>query len=372
MMHFRSLRQFELQDRIPFVLPLAEFSAQGDPVAQWGRWHFDSSIMALGRTEGVDSRRMSLRAGWRLPYTDPAGWLLTVSANVNADVYWVTGNEANNLPTFSGTIGRIYPQVMIDWRYPFARDLGNVRHVIEPRFALVATTPKLNTWRIPNEDSQDLELDDTNLFSENRYPGRDRVDDGMRIVYGINNALYGNRGGKAEFFVGQSFRFFGEENFVENTGLRSSLSDIVGRVRIAPADYFSLTYRFRTDAKLKNFRRQEVAVSGGVPALRATVTYIDLIDQIGNAEFVRRQQINLSAASQITPRWSVAGSAAFDLVSPRPQPFIMSFAAQYQDECCTVRFTYIRGIDLFSDTERTQRFMLSINLKYLGEVRTSR
>lgn len=371
-MHFRSLRQGEPQDKIPFVLPLAEFSAQGDPIQHWGRWHFDSSVMAVMRNEGAESRRMSLRGGWRLPYTDAAGWLLTVSANLNADVYWVTGNEANNLPGFSGTVGRFYPQVMVDWRYPFARELGNVRHVIEPRVALVASTPKLNTWRIPNEDSLDLELDDMNLFAENRYPGRDRVDDGMRIVYGLSNQLYGNRGGKAELFVGQSYRFFGEENFLENSGIRSSVSDIVGRVRISPGDYFSLTYRFRADAKFRNFRRQEVAVSGGIPALRGTVTYVDLVDQLGNAEFARRQQVNLAIASQITPRWSVAGSAGFDLVSPRPQPYVMSFQAQYQDECCTVRFTYIRSIDLFTDTERTQRFLLSINLKYLGEIRTSR
>jgi LPS-assembly protein len=371
-MHFRSLRQGEAQDKIPFVLPLAEFSAQGDPIRNLGRWNFDSSVVAVMRNEGAESRRMSLRGGWRLPYTDASGWLLTLTANINADVYWITGNEANNLPGFSGTIGRFYPQVMVDWRYPFARDLGNVRHVIEPRVALVATTPKLNTWRIPNEDSQDLELDDTNLFAENRYPGRDRVDDGMRIVYGLSNQLYGNRGGKAEVFIGQSYRFFGEENFGANTGIRTDLSDIVGRIRVAPGDYFSLTYRFRADTKFRNFRRQEVAVSGGIPALRGTVTYVDLVDQIGNAEFARRQQVNFAVASQITPRWSVAGSAGFDLVSVRPQPYVMSFQAQYQDECCTVRFTYIRSIDLFTDAERTQRFLLSINLKYLGEIRASR
>jgi hypothetical protein len=50
----------------------------------------------------------------------------------------------------------------------------------------------------------------------------------------------------------------------------------------------------------------------------------------------------------------------------------MSFQGQYQDECCTIRFTYIRSIDLFTDTNRSQRFLLSIALKYLGEIRTSR
>jgi LPS-assembly protein len=372
LMHFRTLRQGESQDTLPYVLPLAEFSAVGDPVGQWGRWHFDTSLLALGRDEGVESRRLSMRAGWRLPYTDRAGWLLTVTGNINADFYLVTGNDVGTMPTFSGTLARVYPQVKVDWRYPFARELGNVRHVVEPRVALVASTPKLNTWRIPNEDSLDLELDDTTIFEENRYPGRDRVDDGMRIVYGLNNSLFANRGGKAEVFIGQSYRFFGEDNFTDTSGLRHSQSDLVARVRISPGPYFSLVYRLRASTKFENIRRQEVVASGGIPALRASVSYIDLNDEVGNAEFSRRRQVHIAASSQITPNWSVAGGASFDLVSTRPQPFSMSFQGQYQDECCTIRFTYIRSIDLFTDTNRSQRFLLSIALKYLGEIRTSR
>ncbi len=372
MLHFRTLRQGESQDKIPYVLPLAEFSAVGDPVGQYGRWHFNSSLMVLGRPDGVESRRFSLTGGWRLPYTDPSGWLLVATANLHADVYWVTANEQAGLPGFSGTAGRIFPQAKVDWRYPFARELGNVRHVIEPRVALVAMPPKLNTWRIPNEDSQDLELDDLSLFDENRFPGRDRVDDGMRIVYGVNNAVFGNRGGKAEAFIGQSWRLFGDENVLENSGIRPNLSDVVGRFRISPADYFSFTYRFRLDSRDISFRRQELTVAGGVPALQASASYIDLSDQIGNSEFTNRRQVRFAIASQITPRWSASGGAAFDLVSTRPQPFALNVGVRYQDECCTVAFTYSRSIDLLTDVNPTQRFLLSIALKYLGEARVSR
>lgn len=372
LMHFRTLRQGESQDQIPYVLPLAEFSAVGTPMGQWGRWHFATSLLAVGRDFGVDSRRISLNGGWQLPYTDPAGWLLTVTANLNADVYWVTHNQQTGQETFSGTLARIYPQVKIDWRYPFARELGNIRHVIEPRVALVATPPKLNTWRIPNEDSLDLELDDLSLFDDNRFSGRDRIDDGMRVVYGLNNVLFANRGGKAEAFIGQSWRIFGEDNLAESSGIKNNLSDIVGRFRISPGPYFSLTYRFRLDARDISFRRQEVTASGGIPALRASISYVDLTDQLGNSEFANRRQVRLAASSQVTPRWSAFGSAAFDLVSPRPQPFALGVGVRYQDECCTVAFNYSRSIDLISDTAPTQRFMLSVTLKYLGEVRGGR
>jgi LPS-assembly protein len=372
MLHFRSLRQGEPQDHIPFVLPLAEFSAVGDPVGQWGRWQFASSLLALGRNEGVESRRLSMSGGWRLPYTDPAGWVLTLTGNIYADLYWVTGNEQTGLSTFSGTVGRVYPMGKIDWRYPFARELGNVRHVIEPRVQLIAMPPGLNTWRIPNEDSQDLELDDLSLFDDNRFPGRDRVDDGMRITYGLNNTLFANRGGKAEAFIGQSWRIFGEENLPESSGIQNNLSDIVGRLRIEPAPYFNLIYRFRLDARDISFRRQEVTVAGGVPALRASATYVDLTGQLGNSEFANRRQVRFGISSQITPRWSANGSAAFDLVSTREQPFALGVGVRYQDECCTVTFTYTRTVDLLTDVNPTQRFIVSIALKYLGEVRAGR
>lgn len=369
LMHFRTLRQNEEQERLPFALPLAEYSAVGDPVGRWGRWHFDASILGLGRTSGPESRRLSLTGGWRLPYTDPAGWLLTVNANLNADVYWVTGNEQTGLGTFSGTVGRVYPSLKVDWRYPFVRELGNVRHVVEPRVAVVAMPPGLNTWRIPNEDSQDIELDDLSLFDDNRYPGRDRIDDGVRIVYGVQNAIYGNRGGKAEAFIGQSWRLFGEENVLQNSGIKNNLSDVVGRLKLEPADYFNLTYRFRVDAKSLTMRRQELAISAGIPAFRATAAYIDLSDQIGNSEFASRRQVRFAVSSQITPRWGASGYAVFDLVSSREQPQALGIAVRYQNECCTATVTYQRTVDLLSDVKPSNRFLFSIIFKYLGEIK---
>jgi LPS-assembly protein len=368
-MHFRTLRQFEEQERLPFVMPLAEYSAIGDPVGEWGRWHFNTSLMALGRTEGVESRRLSFTGGWRLPYTHPSGWNLTVTANVHGDLYWVNGNEQPGLGTFSGTIGRVYPTVKIDWRYPFVRELGNVRHVIEPRVALIASPSGLNTWRIPNEDSLDLELDDLNLFDENRYPGRDRIDDGMRIVYGLQNSLYGNRGGMAEAFIGQSYRFFGDNNHLATSGIAENLSDIVGRLRLSPGSYLDLVYRFRIDPRSFSFRRQEVTISAGVPALRVGATYIDLNDQIGNAEFASRRQVRFAVSSQVTPRWAVIGAAVIDLVSERQQPQTLSLAVRYQDECCTATLTFVRSVDLLSQSAPTNRILLSVVFKYLGEVR---
>src|SRR5262249_9540912 len=131
-------------------------------------------------------------------------------------------------------------------------------------------------------------------------------------------------------------------------------------------------YRFRLDSRDISFRRQELTVAAGIPAARGSVTYVDLIDQLGSSEFPHRRHIRFTASSQITARWSATGGTAFDLVAPRPHAFTLDVGVRYQDECCTVTFTYIRAIDLLTDTKPTQRFLLAIALRYLGEVRAAR
>ncbi len=39
---------------------------------------------------------------------------------------------------------------------------------------------------MPNEDARAIDLEDSNLFALNRFPGYDRVEDGVRFTYGVD------------------------------------------------------------------------------------------------------------------------------------------------------------------------------------------
>ena len=91
-----------------------------------------------------------------------------------------------------------------------------------------------NPDEIPNEDSLDFEFDDTNLFSLNRFPGRDRVDPGSRVDYGLKWTANGEEGGFVSAFLGQSYRLNEPDIFPEGSGISDQLSDLVGRVQVAP------------------------------------------------------------------------------------------------------------------------------------------
>lgn len=50
-----------------------------------------------------------------------------------------------------------------------------------------------NSDKIPNEDSSDLDFDDTNLFAEKRFVGFDMFEPGSRLNYGLKWSMYGHK-----------------------------------------------------------------------------------------------------------------------------------------------------------------------------------
>ncbi len=367
--HFQGFRTTDHYRQTPIVFPFIEHEGYTKPHGEWGRLHYSTQSISLNRLDGVDSRRLTGLVGWRLPYTLPSGIIVTATADLHGQVYWVQGLFRTGADKYNGVVGRLYPQAKVDVRYPFVREYGNVRQVIEPRVALIASPTGLNTSKIPNEDSIDFEFDDANLFAANRYPGQDRIDDGVRLVYGVSTSFFGNRGGLTELFVGQSLRFTGGSTFNQGSGLEDNLSDVVGRVRIAPASYLNLIYRFRLNAKHFKARRNEVTLHAGVPALNLSVNYLFFAASQNTPEFSSREELAFAVASRLTRRWSVFGGARWDLAT-NGGILNWQMGGEFKNECCAVRATYVRSFTQDRDVKPSNRFLIRIVLKHLGEVNT--
>ncbi len=82
---------------------------------------------------------------------------------------------------------------------------------------------------IPNEDARSVDLEDSNLFALNRFPGYDRWEDGSRITYGVEWSL-DRPNVSINTIIGQSYRLNNRASiFPDGTGLTDRFSDIVGR-----------------------------------------------------------------------------------------------------------------------------------------------
>jgi LPS-assembly protein len=364
--HFKGLRATDVDGEIPFVIPFAEYHYVSHPSAKGAYLTADASLLTVQRTKGTDSRRISVQGGWHLPYTASSGEVYELSARLQGDLYWFNDSEVDG-ETHSGTKGRVFPQVMAKWRYPFVRKEKGGRQLIEPVAAIVLAPNGGNPEKIPNEDSQDVEFDDTNIFSPSRFTGVDRVDGGQRVVAGMNWGLYGDKGGAIEAFVGQSFRLHSNSAFPRGSGLRDHASDMVGRIRISPGDYFDLLYRFRMDPDDWKSRRRELKLSAGPSWLKANVNYFFVGEESGTGEFGNREEVSLRLDAALTKYWSANARIREDLTGNGTISEGLGFT--YQDECFIFDISFERTFTEDRDLRPEDTIFFKVIFKHLGEIK---
>lgn len=372
---FQDLRAGVDDSESPFVLPLAEFNYVSEPGLAGSHFFANADVLALWRTDGRDSRRIGTTVGWEAPYTTPQGLVFNLTAQVQADGYLVnqvdpTSDLPNpDGPTVSEFTGRVFPQLALGVRYPWVQTGGRISQVIEPIAQAVFSPNGSNPGEIPNEDSIDFEFDDTNLFSLNRFPGRDRVDSGTRFDYGLEWTATGVDGGYASAFVGQSYRLSKSDVFAPGSGLSDHFSDIVGRVEVKPLEAVDLSYRFRLDKDTFEPRRNEVDLVAGPPALNLTLSYLSIDDEPPTDDFGKREEINWTLRSRVSQYWSLFGGQRFDFDADEVRQ--IRVGANYRDECFLIEAVAERNFFRDREIAPEDAFFVRIVFKHLGGFSTA-
>lgn len=366
---FQGLEADDDSGQIPLVLPMVDFNYVGQKDRLGGNTNLDFNFLALTRDDGTDTRRLSARSMWQRPFAGVLGDVYNVSFGLNTDLYHVNGlAQTGNQPSYTGTSYRVTPEAAFEWRMPFAKSDGNTSQIIEPIAAFMWSPYGGNSSEIPNEDSIELEFDDTNLFRTNRFSGLDRVEGGPRIVYGLKWGAFGTDGSKTNVFVGQSWRPKKDDTYVVGSGLEDNFSDIVARMIVSPGPYLSASYRTRFATDRFSPNRNEISLNAGVPAFNVTGNYV-FLDRQSNSEFAGREEINMSAKSQINRFWSSSLNATRDLEASEMRTAGMSLV--YEDECVVFTSRLTRTFFEDRDVEPTDAIMFSLVLKTLGEVHTA-
>jgi LPS-assembly protein len=367
---FQGLREEDENDESPIVAPLIDLNLVSEPWIADSIFAISAKPMVLTRVEGRDTRRLDLKGSWELPFRDPIGGDYNLSASLQAAGYWtsnfVEGDPDPNPPgpTETEYSGRIFPQLALSWEYPWVRPGESFSQVLEPQAqVVVGTDPDQDD--IPNEDSLDFELDDTNLFSLNRFPGVDRVSPGQRVDYGLNWQATSSRGGQAGLFVGQSYRLSREEDlYPDDSGLQDRLSDIVGRVSLEPIRYVDLLYRFRLDKEDFSPRRNEVNLELGPPALNLSLDYLSIDSFSDGTDLSDREQIDLRLRSRLNENWSAFVATLRDL--ERDDTLSTSLGLTYKDECFLISLIGKRRYFSDREIEPDDSIFIQISFKHLG------
>ncbi|MGE0746145.1 MAG: LPS-assembly protein LptD [Rhodospirillales bacterium] len=367
--YFQGVRQEDDQGRIPFVMPYLTYNFVGQPDRLGGRWAVDANLLMLTRTDGADSRRLSLRTGWERPFTSRFGEIYTLSAGVQSDAYLVDDvTPTGKTESESGFAGRVFPHIAADWRLPLVRAGSDSMQMIEPVAGLIVAPTFGNPDRIPNEDSLDFDLNDFNISSANLYGGHDRIAPGPRTYYGFRTGWYADSGRSITTFLAQSYRFTDQDDdYDPGSGFDERLSDVVGRIDFALWRNVDTFYRFRLDKDDLTPRRHEIAARIGPPAFSVAADYLRLAPGVADPEFDReREELLLFASSRITQHWTVSGRARQDIAEDRH----LSHGARltYEDECVYLIFDYSRTYTSDRDIEPRSSFTVRLTLKTLGSL----
>lgn len=375
----QTLRINDPQGEQPIAIPELDYRRRFDDPLLGGRVELQLNTLAIGRTDGQDTQRAFASARWDLRRLTPWGQEVTFTAYGRGDIYHSDENLLSPTLIYRGNPGwesRAIAAVAVDVRWPLVGPVGSGLQRITPRLQLVATPP-IRNLAIPNEDARAIELEDSNLFALNRFPGYDRFEDGTRLTYGLDYDLT-LPGIAISANIGQSYRFSNRPLLFPNgVGLSGKLSDIVGRTTVRFRDLVSITHRYRLDKDNLAVRRNEIDATIGSRQTYVLLGYLRLNRNIDTSiEDLRdREEVRAGGRVQIGRYWSVFGSAIVDLTDRREDPLSTADGFQpirhrlgiaYIDDCLELGVTWRRDYQNTGDARRGNTFLLRLSFKNLG------
>lgn len=345
-----------------------QFSHLSQPQKTGAYWKLDGNAYGINNKNRARTTRLSGDLSYLIPHTSSSGDIVTLDMNVASAGYYVSNySDTNNGVKYSGFQGRMVPSMSLEWRKPLTRpQLGGKAYDIFEPIVKVKAAPNVGANdKIPNEDSQDFEFDDTNLFKTNRYAGLDLIDGGNRVDFGFNWGIYGNNGGYSQMFIGQSYRQRKDSTYDINSGHEDQISDIVGRVEVRPSDFISALYRYRLDKDDLDLNRSETQLVIGPESTRFSLSHLYIEGTGLDSEYGTREEIYGSLENQITKNWYSKINGRYRMNNPEGT---VSYGGEfgYQDECITVYLGLNRNFAEDRDIEPTDTIGIRIELKNLG------
>ncbi len=325
-----------------------------------------------------DYTRASAEVGWQTTLITNNGQIFKPFVQLQGDVASLdVANQpgvANYLPIGDSDPARFMPAVGVEYHYPVIDVESWGTQTIEPIAQLILRPNETEIGKFPNEDSQGLVFDDTNLFKIDKFSGWDRVEGGGRLNAGVEYTAQVNGAGSFNALFGQSYQLYGLNSFavadVTNTGLDSGLdkpiSDYVWRLAYQPNSTYMFDIRGRNDEATFASERLEVETRAQFDRWGVNLMYGYYAPQPELGFLTQRQGIVGGVSFKLTPNWVLLGQARYDLIAR--QFSVSRIGIGYVDDCLLLSFNYTTTYT-YNGTNAPipdNVFALQISLRTLG------
>jgi len=330
----RVQRYQTLQDPIaPIVQPYARLP-QVSVNAQRKIYGSDFSLA----TEFVDFSHPNLPSGRRLvinpsvsyPLVNAPAYYVTPRLGLHSTHYAMRANFATPLPNSSRTL----PILSVDSGVAFEREWnlagGDYIQTLEPR-AFYVYIPYRDQALLPNFDSAQADFSFTQMFTENRFFGNDRVGDANQLTMALTSRLLERDNGveRLKVMLGQRFSFTAPRvNLVAPAVAGTNRSDILLAVTGNVAKGWTLDSEFQYDPNQRHAQRYNIAAR-----------YHPEIGKLLNLgyRFARNtlRHIDISGQWPLSGHWNVVGRWNYSLQDRQLLEGIAGL--EYNQSCWTLR-----------------------------------
>jgi len=291
---------------------------------------FAGEFVEFGHPTALNGGRLVLNPGVSYPLLNAPAFYLTPKVALHSTYYAMGANNATALPDASRTL----PIFSVDGGMAFEREEslfgGDYVHTLEPR-AFYVYVPYKDQDALPNFDSAQADFSFTQMFTENRFFGSDRVGDANHITLAMTSRLLEQSNGmeRLKATIGERFSYSAPRVNLATPAASTNRSDILLAVAGRVTNAWSLDSEFQFDPNQSHTQRYNIAAR--------------YRPEIGKAfnfgyRFARNtlRQIDVSAQWPLSGRWHAVGRWNYSLQDARILEAIAGL--EYNQSCWTFRF----------------------------------
>lgn len=276
-----------------------------------------------------NAQRLVLNPSVSYPLVSQPAFYLTPKVALHSTHYSMGINNARTFTSSSRTL----PILSLDGGVALERDWNlfgsDYLHTLEPR-AFYVYVPYKNQDQLPNFDSAQADFSFTQMFTENRFFGSDRVGDANHVTLALTSRLLEQANGteRLKVAVGERFSFRTPRvNFVAPTATTSK-SDILVAVSGRVTDAWSLDSEFQVDPNQSHTQRYNIAARY-LPEAGKTLNF--------GYRFMRNtlRQVDVSGQWPLSSHWHAVGRWNYSLQDSRLLEAIAGL--EYNQSCWTFR-----------------------------------
>ncbi|RJK95245.1 LPS-assembly protein LptD, partial [Paracoccus aestuarii] len=330
--NYESLREDEPNSTSPAQVADAIWMRRLTPDLIGGEAVLEWSVHAHRRPSnanrvGRDVARGSVGLDWRRSKILPGGVVAAGLAGLDADLYRIAQDDR-----FDPVVGRVDPLAGVELRWPLAGQSGGTTHMVEPVIQ-VLYSPRGRDDDIPNEDSRLIEFDEGNLFSDNRFPGWDARETGLRANIGATWTRFDPAGWSLGLTGGRVLRARDADGFAPDSPLGGRSSDWLISANYDSGTGLAVANRALFDDDLA-VSRNELRVGWLRPDLQVSAGYIWIDRDEDEGRDTDASELSADIGWQIARGWWGRAETRYDFAADRAQRAALRVA--YRNECITV------------------------------------